>query len=142
MATLAQSMGDSPRSPWLWEFLKQELAPFPGRSGLVARILITSTLVMIIVMTFRLPYGALCAIFTFSITRESEQATIRSSGMLVIAFILAAADALVGAMFVLGDPALHLVWVIGTLFMMFYWVSRSEERRVGKECRSRWSPYH
>src|SRR2546422_7065285 len=22
------------------------------------------------------------------------------------------------------------------------WVSRSEERRVGKECRSRWSPYH
>ena len=22
------------------------------------------------------------------------------------------------------------------------WVLRSEERRVGKECRSRWSPYH
>ena len=22
------------------------------------------------------------------------------------------------------------------------WRSRSEERRVGKECRSRWSPYH
>ena len=22
------------------------------------------------------------------------------------------------------------------------WESRSEERRVGKECRSRWSPYH
>ena len=22
------------------------------------------------------------------------------------------------------------------------WITRSEERRVGKECRSRWSPYH
>ena len=22
------------------------------------------------------------------------------------------------------------------------WAQRSEERRVGKECRSRWSPYH
>ena len=22
------------------------------------------------------------------------------------------------------------------------WGTRSEERRVGKECRSRWSPYH
>ena len=22
------------------------------------------------------------------------------------------------------------------------WDTRSEERRVGKECRSRWSPYH
>ena len=25
---------------------------------------------------------------------------------------------------------------------MNYKYSRSEERRVGKECRSRWSPYH
>ena len=24
----------------------------------------------------------------------------------------------------------------------FNWDARSEERRVGKECRSRWSPYH
>ena len=23
-----------------------------------------------------------------------------------------------------------------------YWMIESEERRVGKECRSRWSPYH
>ena len=26
--------------------------------------------------------------------------------------------------------------------MHFYHLHRSEERRVGKECRSRWSPYH
>ena len=25
---------------------------------------------------------------------------------------------------------------------LFAFVYRSEERRVGKECRSRWSPYH
>ena len=24
----------------------------------------------------------------------------------------------------------------------YWWFARSEERRVGKECRSRWSPYH
>ena len=24
----------------------------------------------------------------------------------------------------------------------FFYICRSEERRVGKECRSRWSPYH
>jgi len=24
----------------------------------------------------------------------------------------------------------------------WFWLDRSEERRVGKECRSRWSPYH
>ena len=26
--------------------------------------------------------------------------------------------------------------------MLYIGESRSEERRVGKECRSRWSPYH
>ena len=30
-----------------------------------------------------------------------------------------------------------IVWVCYGLFLC-----RSEERRVGKECRSRWSPYH
>ena len=30
----------------------------------------------------------------------------------------------------------------GRVVKGFYRASRSEERRVGKECRSRWSPYH
>ena len=43
------------------------------------------------------------------------------------------------------------VMVVGALQLRSDWaqyeqmsnyVSRSEERRVGKECRSRWSPYH
>ena len=33
------------------------------------------------------------------------------------------------------DP--HFGWKLGS-----FYVDRSEERRVGKECRSRWSPYH
>ena len=32
-----------------------------------------------------------------------------------------------------------LGWKRGTVSYLVY---RSEERRVGKECRSRWSPYH
>src|SRR5260221_12360759 len=34
--------------------------------------------------------------------------------------------------------------IVGKLLhaLIDYGVSRSEERRVGKECRSRWSPYH
>ena len=31
-------------------------------------------------------------------------------------------------------------WPVGRAFCIFF--GRSEERRVGKECRSRWSPYH
>src|SRR2546427_11586050 len=32
--------------------------------------------------------------------------------------------------------------VVGEKPHEHYWWERSEERRVGKECRSRWSPYH
>ncbi len=35
-----------------------------------------------------------------------------------------------------------VVKVIFYLICIFYFAVRSEERRVGKECRSRWSPYH
>ena len=38
-------------------------------------------------------------------------------------------------------PVLHADTMGGTGFAPTHYV-RSEERRVGKECRSRWSPYH
>ena len=42
--------------------------------------------------------------------------------------------------------AVYLVAIRNSLFLSFvsslFESSRSEERRVGKECRSRWSPYH
>ena len=30
----------------------------------------------------------------------------------------------------------------GDSWVIYWYLCRSEERRVGKECRSRWSPYH
>src|SRR5258706_867634 len=43
------------------------------------------------------------------------------------------------------NPRINRAWVVGdftphTKIASTEW--RSEERRVGKECRSRWSPYH
>ena len=44
------------------------------------------------------------------------------------------------------NPALHVSTVLLTMYdartRLAAQVARSEERRVGKECRSRWSPYH
>ena len=37
-----------------------------------------------------------------------------------------------------GTPFVLLFWRFALAFLLL----RSEERRVGKECRSRWSPYH
>ena len=45
----------------------------------------------------------------------------------------------------LTNPLSELSWGTATIegrVTRSYTVTRSEERRVGKECRSRWSPYH
>src|SRR2546422_6998750 len=41
----------------------------------------------------------------------------------------------------LAPPSLSLQGALPAAASQFY-AQRSEERRVGKECRSRWSPYH
>ena len=50
-------------------------------------------------------------------------------------------DAVVHAKFVAPRPGLTIYGPRGTR-RLFGTLLRSEERRVGKECRSRWSPYH
>ena len=41
-----------------------------------------------------------------------------------------------------GTVLFPLAYILGDILTKIYDSSRSEERRVGKECRSRWSPYH
>src|SRR5580765_6959820 len=94
---------------WLKEFFKEELAPYPGRAALVARMVICATLVMIITMTFRLPYGMHAAVFTLTISRESPRATLRAVSTIVIAFAFSAAYILIRATFSLDDPLQRLL---------------------------------
>src|SRR3989449_11504706 len=46
--------------------------------------------------------------------------------------------------FAIVQPGLSIAYIVVSvaLWMLFAGTARSEERRVGKECRSRWSPYH
>ena len=37
---------------WFWNFLKQELTPYPGRVWVVGRVTIAATIVMLLVMTY------------------------------------------------------------------------------------------
>ena len=56
---------------------------------------------------------------------------------ILVCFIIAVSSWLIGKRFpVVGGP------IIAILAGMLIALVRSEERRVGKECRSRWSPYH
>ena len=124
MALLAQSAPAPPRSTaWFREFLKDELTPYPERAALVARMVIAATIVMLITMTFRMPYGAYASLYALTISRESPQTTGTAVKSIVAAFVLGGVYVLISAWFFLGDPLLRLLWVIGSLFASFYVIS-------------------
>jgi multidrug resistance protein MdtO len=108
---------------WIKEFLKEELAPYPGRAALVARMTIAATIVMLLSMTFQMPYGAYAAIYALTISHESAEATAKASRTLIVAFALSVLYVLIGAMFFLHDPNLRLIWVVVTFFLVFYVLS-------------------
>jgi multidrug resistance protein MdtO len=124
MALLAHSAPAPPRSTaWFREFLKDELTPYPERAALVARMVIAATIVMLITMTFRMPYGAYASLYALTISREGPQATGTIAKSIVAAFVIGGAYVLISAWLFFGDPLLRLLWVIASLFTSFYVIS-------------------
>jgi multidrug resistance protein MdtO len=124
MATFAQTIQGSPKPlASFWEFLKEEVVPYPGRAALVGRMVMAATLAMLITMTFRLPYGAYCAIYAVAISRESTQMTLKAATTRIVSYSLGATYVLIGTTFFVDDPLLRLLWVIETMFLIFYAVS-------------------
>jgi len=123
MATTALPLARYKPVAWLWNFLCDELAPYPGRGALVGRIVVSASLVMLITMTFQIPFGAFAAIYAFTISRENPAATLEDVNTTVLGFALGAAYILIGAIFFSGDPVLRFVWVLSTLFVMFFALS-------------------
>jgi multidrug resistance protein MdtO len=124
MATVAQTL---PRRfsalTWLRAFLQEELAPYPGRTAMVARMTLAATLIVIIGMTFRIPYTWQGAIYALIVSRENTRATLKSAATIFLVTGVGAIYFLTTVRLVINVPLLHFLWVIGTLFLAFYIVS-------------------
>jgi multidrug resistance protein MdtO len=121
MATPTQTVLALPKpAVWFQEFLKEELAPYPGRAGTVARMVIAATLVMVICMTFRVSYAYQGAVYALIISRENLRVTLQSAGTALLITGIAAAYLLISAWFVISVPVLHFLWVIVSFFAAFY----------------------
>lgn len=105
---------------WLPDFLKKELAPYPGRGALVARTVISATLTMILIVTFRIPGGVVGALTAFLFSRENLVSTARSAIFMIIAFLIGALFIPVGARLLASTPETHFLWVAGSLFLVFF----------------------
>ncbi len=121
MGTRAHPLADAPRPlTSLWEFLKHELAPYPGRATTVARMVLAATAVMVVCNTFHIPYAFLGGIYALLISRESPRATLSSAGTVLLLAAAGVAYVLVSVQFVISVSSLHLLWNVGSLFLAFY----------------------
>jgi multidrug resistance protein MdtO len=107
-------------SAWFWQFLKTELVPYQGRAWVVGRITIAATLTMVLVMTFRIPYGFLGAIYTLFLSRENPTVTFLAGIKTIAVYAIATVYALVGIMTMVGSPITHFLWITASLFLAFY----------------------
>jgi len=105
---------------WFPDFLKKELAPYPGRGALVARMVISATLTMILIVTFRIPGGYIGALTAFLFSRENLVSTARSAIFMIGAFLIGALFIPVGARLLASTPQTHFLWVGGSLFLAFF----------------------
>ncbi len=107
----------------LIEMLRTELAWYPGRPALVARIVLACMSVMLLAVVFRIPGAVLGAGFPILISRESPKATRRTAFHIGLACSIGTAEIIVGGMLTAGSPFLHVMWVIISLSAVFYAIS-------------------
>jgi multidrug resistance protein MdtO len=105
---------------WFWNFLKDELTPYPGRLWIVGRVTIAASIVMVLVMTFQIPGGFLGAIFTLFISRENPIATFKSGAATVGGFLAASLYTVLFVRLLVDDPLTHFLWVALSLFLSFF----------------------
>ena len=102
------------------EFIRWEVAPYPGRANAVIRMTATATLVMLIVVTFRIPNAFLAGLYAILLARENLAATWRNGRILVLAFVGASLYTLLGMVLFRDYPITHFFWVIGSLYLVFF----------------------
>ncbi len=121
MAAFPQSAEQGHRPlPWFWRFLKEELAPYPGRTAIVARMVTAATLVMIIGMTYRLSFTFQGAIVTLLISRETTRSTLQSAGATILVTGLGSLYIIFTAWFFISSPALHFLSNIAVFLVVFF----------------------
>jgi len=107
-------------SNWFPDFLKKELAPYPGRGAVVSRMVISATITMILIVTFRIPGGVIGCLTAFFFSRENLVSTARSAIFMIAAFLTGALFIPIGARLLASSPETHFLWVGCSLFLAFF----------------------
>ena len=76
------------RPAWL-EWLRRELAPFPGRAPMTIRLVVATAIVVVISMALQVPQVAFSAFFCFFVTKENRVLTLVTGMLMILGVTLA-----------------------------------------------------
>ena len=107
-------------SAWFPDFLRKELAPYPGRGAIVARMVIACTLTVIFIVVFRIPGGAIAVVLAVLLSREDILSTAYSAILRIAAFAFAALFVPIGGRLFAALPVTHFLWEAASIFLCFY----------------------
>jgi multidrug resistance protein MdtO len=121
MATFSTDLPHAERfTTWFPDFLRKELAPYPGRGATVARMVIAATITTVLIVTFRIPGGAIGVLCAFLLSHESLLSTSKSALYLTVAFAMGGLFIPVGARLFASIPITHFLWEGISIFVLFF----------------------
>ena len=113
----------TPFGQWFFNFLREELKPYPGRGTLASRYILAATITMLFIMVFRLPGASVGGFYSLLLSRESPTTTLRGGFTILVAFLLGLVFVLLGAILFVDYPLTHFLWLAGSFFVAFYGIS-------------------
>jgi len=108
------------RLPAFFEFVQDELAPFPGRASTTTRMVIASVIMLFLVMTFRLPNAAVGCYYVLNIARTRPGAAFRTLVTPILAYTAGLAVYVTGMGIFGNADTLRFIFLVGLLFAVFF----------------------
>jgi uncharacterized membrane protein YccC len=102
------------------DFLIRELSPYPGRFAIVLRITTASTLAMIIVLAFKIPFAALGIFYILAISHRNLSSTLQDGVNILLANAAGIAVLLLGAVLFADLPLMHFLFAVLCFFSVFF----------------------
>ena len=116
-ATAALTPGVRPG--WL-DWLRRELAPFPGRGAMTVRIVVTVVLVVVISMALQVPEVLLSAYMVLFVTKENKIVTTLTGILLIVGVTIGIAASLLAYRYTFDVPELRIPAMAAVLFAGFF----------------------
>ncbi len=115
MSAVTNAFASVPWPRWA-EWLRRELAPFPGRKAMTFRLVITVALVTIISLALQVPQLAFSAFFVFFVTKENRVLTTLTGVLMILGNTIANLASLFLYHYTFDYPELRIPVMAGLVF--------------------------